>query len=124
MRGSISRGKEAAIVSGRGVLSIGLEKKYGLRPSCLLYSRGGRGKESIPREGGLSPCSRGSEGKLSWTRRAVSRHVRYHTTDLCLPRLISRWAMLEFVRHSCSALTACTCLRAPGKNHLSMTRAE
>ena len=51
MRGSIPRGKEAAIVSGRGVLSIGLEKKYGLRPSCLLYSRGGRGKESIPREG-------------------------------------------------------------------------
>ena len=40
MRGSIPRGKEAAIVSGRGVLSIGLEKKYGLRPSCLLYSRG------------------------------------------------------------------------------------
>ena len=32
MRGSIPRGKEAAIVSGRGVLSIGLEKKYGLRP--------------------------------------------------------------------------------------------
>ena len=39
MRGSIL-GKEAAIVNGRGVLSIGLEKKYGLRPSCLLYSRG------------------------------------------------------------------------------------
>ena len=27
-------------MSGRGVISIGLEKKYGLRPSCLLYSRG------------------------------------------------------------------------------------
>ena len=50
MRGSIPRGKEAAIVSGRGVLSIGLEKKYGLRPSCLLYSRGtGKG---IHTEGG------------------------------------------------------------------------
>ena len=51
-KGKYPRGKEAAIVSGRGVISIGLEKKYGLRPSCLLYSRGGRGKESIPREGG------------------------------------------------------------------------
>ena len=74
MRGSIPRGKEAAIVSGRGVLSIGLEKKYGLRPSCLLYSRGdGERNPYRGREGGLSPCSRGSEGKLSWTRRAVSR---------------------------------------------------
>ena len=25
---------------GRGAISIGLEKKYGLRPSCLLYFRG------------------------------------------------------------------------------------
>ena len=68
MRGSIL-GKEAAIVNGRGVLSIGLEKKYGLRPSCLLSSTG----DGFHTEGGLSPCSRGSEGKLSWTRRAVSR---------------------------------------------------
>ena len=52
-------------MSGRGVISIVLEKEYGLRPSCLLYSRGtGKG---IHTEGGLSPCSRGSEGKLSWT---------------------------------------------------------
>ena len=36
---------------GRGAISVGLEKKYGLRPSCLLYFRGRRGKESIPREG-------------------------------------------------------------------------
>ena len=53
-------------MNGRGVINIGLEKKYGLRPSCLLYSRGGRGK-GIHTEGGISPCSRGSEGKLSWT---------------------------------------------------------
>ena len=33
-------GGEAPIVNGRGVISIGLEKKYGLRPSCLLYSSG------------------------------------------------------------------------------------
>ena len=53
MRGSIPRGKEAAIVSGRGVLSIGLEKKYGLRPSCLLYSRGdGERNPYRGREGG------------------------------------------------------------------------
>ena len=38
--GKYPRGKEAAIVSGRGVISIGLEKKYRLRPSSLLYSRG------------------------------------------------------------------------------------
>ena len=72
-------------MSGRGVISIGLEKKYGLRPSWLLYCRGGRGKE-IHTEGGLSPCSRGSEGQ----------GVRYHTTDLCLLTLIAGWAMLEF----------------------------
>ena len=56
-------------MSGRGV--IGLEKNmdFGLPASCTL---GGTGK-GIHTEGGLSPCSRGSEGKLSWTRRAVSR---------------------------------------------------
>ena len=93
-------------VNGRGAISIGLEKKYGLRPSCLLYFRGGRGKESIPRDG---------------SRKAYL--LSLSNTAIAL-RLISRWAMLEFVRHSCSALTACTCLRAAGKNHLSMTSGE
>ena len=34
-------------MSGRGVISIGLEKKYGLRPSCLLYSRGREGYRRV-----------------------------------------------------------------------------
>ena len=86
------------------------------RPSCLLYSRGDG--ERNPYRGRAIASFPGPVVQLAGSRRSEQGCEVPHDGPLFAEAdkqvgNASRWA-----------LTACTWLRAPGKNHLSMTSGE
>ena len=81
---------------------------FGLLASCTL---GGMGKGNITREG----YRRVREAvQLTGSRRSEQGCEVPHDGPL-FAEADKQVDNARFVRHSCSALTACTCLRAPGK---------
>ena len=96
---------------------------FGLPASCTL------GKESIPREGyrrvreAQKVSFPGPVVQLAGSRRSEQRCEVPHDGHLFAEadKQVGNARVCASLLH---ALTVCTCLRAPGKNHLSMTRAE